>query len=175
MNTSRRALQSVAPRQWGGALADRFASVRAWLRLFIATPGRAVQLARYAAASLAALCCDVGVFLSLTTFVILPSAAAAAIGYLAGAMIHYILSIHFVYAAADTGKTHRRLVTEFLATGLLGLALTSMIVWISTDIAGLAPIIGKAISIVVSFLAVYLARTAVVFAVRHNIGAAECT
>ena len=137
-----------------------------WLVAFAVTPGRALQLVRYTGASAAALALDTALFLTLVDLAVVPAPVAGAIGYLVGGCLHYALSVRFIFSAAKTGKTHRRLIAEFLGTGLVGLLLTVCIIWLATDVAGLPPFIAKAISICVSFISVYLARAAGVFAER---------
>jgi putative flippase GtrA len=156
----------TGPLKPAGLILGRLANAGERLVACAATSDRVLQFIRYASTSGVALAADMGVFVALTATALAASVTAAAIGYLTGAVLHYVLSVRFVYDAQGTGKSHRRLLTEFLATGLLGLALTAAIVWTATEIVGLAPIVGKALAVLVTFVSVYAARTALVFAAR---------
>lgn len=123
------------------------------------------QFLRYAGVSVAALALDTGAFLALCKLGVVP-AAAGGIGYLAGLVLHYVLSIRHVFDAEASGKPHRRLFTEFAASGLAGLALTSIVIALATGGLGLSPLPAKLIAVGLSFVAVYLMRQALVFAAR---------
>ncbi|MDX2201911.1 MAG: GtrA family protein [Hyphomicrobiaceae bacterium] len=123
------------------------------------------QLARYAGASVTALAADTGVYLVLGGLGLAP-AIAGGIGYLIGLALHYALSVSLVFDARASGKRHRRLVAEFAASGLAGLALTAAVIAIGTGLLGLALLPAKAAAVAISFAAVYALRRAVVFAAR---------
>ncbi len=76
------------------------------------------QLSRYTLISVVALALDFSAFLGLTASGVGASIAAAA-GYSAGLMLHYILSVCFVFHADRTGKSHGRLFLEFAFTDWL--------------------------------------------------------
>jgi len=150
-----RAAQGIVPEPDG---------VLAWLVHFATKPGRVLELVRYTGASGVALALDASIFLSLVSFAVLPASIAAAAGYLSGALLHYGLSIRYIFAAEKTGKSHRRMICEFVGTGLLGLLLTVIVIRLTVDGMGLSPLIGKAISTGIAFLAVYIVRAGVVLA-----------
>ena len=88
------------------------------------------MLPRYLLVSLGALGLDYAVYLGLLKLHTgMTLAAAAAVGYLVGAIAHYWASRRFVFPA---GWLHGRKLAEFglfFATGLGGAALTSGVVW----------------------------------------------
>src|SRR5262245_16951019 len=145
-----------SPRLRGGGIpvADIFAFVPAPLRPVI---GAMPQLLRYAAASGAALVLDFGVFLKLNAVVAAPTLAGVA-GYACGIVMHFFLSRHFVFSDADSQKCAHRLFGEFVASGLIGLAVTAGVIALGVSVLGLSPLAGKALAAIASFFAVFVIR-----------------
>ena len=77
------------------------------LRFSIVAP----QLSRYALVSAAALACDFAVFVALTRLAVW-AALAGVLGYAVGTMLHYLLSVRFVFDARATDKAHARLFSQ---------------------------------------------------------------
>lgn len=123
-----------------------------------------MQFLRYTGVSVAALAVDTGFYLGLA-WSGLPPVAAGAAGYLIGLAAHYALSIALVFDAQASGKRQRRLVAEFVASGLFGLVLTACVISAATGV-GLALLPAKIVAVALSFTAVYMLRRAVVFAAR---------
>jgi putative flippase GtrA len=121
------------------------------------------QVGRYGLISVVALGADFMVFLGLTLAGMQPSLAGA-VGYLAGLVLHYVLSVRFVFDVARSAKSHARLFSEFVVSGAVGLCITAGTIAISTDIAHLPPVVGKAAAVVMSFAVVFILRRAIVFA-----------
>lgn len=119
--------------------------------------------ARYILASAASLAVDFGLFIVLLS-IGSPSAAAAALGYVAGIAAHWLLSSRavFVGRVADAGTSRQRQQAMFFGSALLGLAITSAIVGAGSHF-GLDPRVAKLVAIVVSFQVTYLLRQKVVF------------
>ncbi len=119
---------------------------------------------RYVGVSAAALGVDVGVFLSLIAGGMVASLASG-LGYSFGIIVHWFLSSRMVFGGqlADNGTARTKQKGLFVASALLGLGLTMLIVGISAA-AGFDPRIAKAVAIAVSFNITYLLRKAVVFA-----------
>ncbi len=99
-----------------------------------------------------------------------PSPAGVA-GYAAGMVLHYVLSVSFVFDAGATAKAHPRLFGEFAVTGLSGMAVTALVIAGATGMAGLAPLPAKILAAAASFLFVFALRRAVVFSARGTPGA----
>ena len=122
------------------------------------------MLPRYFLASVLALAIDYGIYLLILRFggnVSPPLAAAPA--YIAGAVVHYCVSRHFVF---PQGWLHRHRLREFalfLSSGLLGALLTSGVVWAVSSIPGSGIHWPKIAAIGVSFVATYLIRKYLVF------------
>jgi putative flippase GtrA len=119
---------------------------------------------RYIAASAAALCVDFGTFMAVLRLGV-PPAPAAAFGYVAGIVCHWLLSTKavFVGRVAESGAARRQQQALFLGSAFVGLGATTAIVGIGSHY-GLDPRIAKVAAIGVSFQLTYLIRKRVVFA-----------
>lgn len=125
----------------------------------------APQLSRYVLVSALALAVDFVVFLTLAGAVMRPSLAGAA-GYAVGLAVHYALSLRHVFDARSTAKSEMRLVSEFILSGIAGLAITTIVIAAATELAHLPPLAAKMAAVVASFLVVYALRRCLVFAAR---------
>jgi putative flippase GtrA len=121
------------------------------------------QLSRYAIISVVALIVDFSIYLGLTSTGAAASLAAA-IGYSAGLVLHYILSICFVFEAARTGKPHGRLFMEFVFSGIAGLITTVAIVTVAVQAFGLSAGMAKVCAVGISFALTFALRRYLVFA-----------
>ena len=119
---------------------------------------------RYLIVSVGALAVDMGVFLALLQTG-LNSVVAAAVGYGAGILAHWMLSSRKVFhdRVSERGTAARtQQKAMFVVSALLGLVLTMSIVGIG-DALGLDPRLAKIVAIGVSFLLTYLLRNVVIF------------
>jgi putative flippase GtrA len=121
------------------------------------------QLWRYAGVSVLALALDFAVFFALNGTFGHPTLAGVA-GYACGILLHYRLSRRFVFDTAGLGKSGQRMFGEFVASGLIGLAVTAFVIAAATHGFGVPPIVAKALAALASFFAVFVIRRAVVFA-----------
>lgn len=121
------------------------------------------RLLRYLLASAGALAVDVVCFLALLALAA-PAAPASAVGYAVGILVHWLLSSRAVFAdgVAERGRARTRQKALFVASALIGLALTTAIVGLG-DIAGLDPRAAKLVAIAASFATTWLLRSRVVF------------
>ena len=119
---------------------------------------------RYVAASAASLAVDFGIFMVALSAGLLPALAAAA-GYCAGIVCHWLISSKavFVGQVAESGAARRQQQLMFVVSAFVGLGITTAIVGLGSR-QGLDPRIAKAVAIAVSFQATYLLRRRVVFA-----------
>ncbi len=120
------------------------------------------QLSRYAIVSALALALDFGVFLGLNSALGYPTLAGV-VGYSCGIVLHYFLSRHFVFWAARSKKSAHRLFSEFLVSGLIGLAVTAGVIAAATGVLGLSAIVAKLLAVAASFIGVFLIRRTIVF------------
>lgn len=128
----------------------------------VATMGSAIlarfTFTRYLVASVVALCGDMLLFLSLLKTDVTP-AVAGFIGYAGGLLLHWMISIRFVFI--PTSPTHGQRL-GFVVSAIIGLAITTGLISAATA-AGLGPAAAKLIAIPVSFLSVYAIRKYGVF------------
>jgi putative flippase GtrA len=121
------------------------------------------QLSRYAVVSGLALALDFAVFLGFNGAFDYPTLAGV-VGYGCGIILHYHLSRRFVFDATRSQKSTHRMFSEFVASGLVGLAVTAGAIAVATGEFGLTPLAAKALAVGASFLGVFVIRRRVVFA-----------
>ncbi|NWK94945.1 polysaccharide biosynthesis protein GtrA [Sphingobium lactosutens] len=126
----------------------------------LAAPIARLMFARYLLASICALSGDFILFLMLDRMGVPPVPAAFG-GYAAGLLIHWMISVRFVFDTG-TGPSHGQRLA-FLASALLGMGMTMAMVG-GLSLLGVAPAIAKLLSIPASFLTVYAIRKYGVFA-----------
>lgn len=114
---------------------------------------------RYLVASVIALCGDMLLFLGLLKADVTPAAAGFA-GYAGGLLLHWMISIRFVFTPSDRATHGQRL--GFVASAIIGLAITTGLIS-GLSATGLAPALAKLVAVPVSFLAVYAIRKYGVF------------
>jgi putative flippase GtrA len=122
-----------------------------------------MRVVRYAIASVGALAVDMGTFLALLALGVWAAGASAA-SYCLGIVAHWLLSSRAVFsdtvAARGAGRTRQKAL--FVGSALVGLAITTAIVW-AGDSAGADPRAAKLVAIAVSFAATWVLRSRVVF------------
>ena len=118
---------------------------------------------RYLLASVGALAVDLGTFLALLSMGMWP-AGASACGYSLGIVAHWLMSSRAVFtgSVAERGTARTRQKALFVISALVGLSLTTAIVW-AGDVSGIDPRLAKVFAIGVSFFATWLLRSRVVF------------
>lgn len=119
---------------------------------------------RYVGASAVSLGVDFALFMAALSLG-MPPALAAACGYMAGIVCHWLISSRVVFvgrvAADNAGRRQQQ--AMFVLSALVGLGITTGIVGLGSRY-GLDPRIAKGIAIMVSFQATYVLRKKVVFA-----------
>ncbi|APE27376.1 GtrA family protein [Aurantiacibacter gangjinensis] len=122
-----------------------------------------IRLVRYLLASVGALAVDVGTFLALLSLGMW-AAGASAVGYCLGIVAHWLMSSRAVFIGnvAERGAQRTRQKALFVVSALVGLGLTTAIVW-AGDASGFDPRLAKLVAIAVSFTATWLLRSRVVF------------
>jgi putative flippase GtrA len=88
---------------------------------------------------------------------------AAALGYVCGLVVHFLLSRHLVFGSKARGKRIFVEALGYLLSGLAGLIITVGVVFLASDIIGLGSAISKAAAVLFSFVCVYLMRSRIVF------------
>ena len=125
---------------------------------------RSATASRYLGASVVALGFDMGSFLVLLEAG-MPAASASALSYTLGIAVHWFISSRavFVDGVAARGPARTRQKALFVASALVGLALTAGVVGLGSAL-GLDPRLAKVVAVGVSFAATWLLRARVVFA-----------
>jgi putative flippase GtrA len=122
----------------------------------------ALQLSRYSIASGLALGLDFSLYLLLVA-ASLNASLAGGVSYAAGLGVHYLLSVSFVFDAGATEKAQARLVSEFVLSGIAGLAITALVIALATDALGLSALAAKIAAAGASFIVVFAIRRMLVF------------
>ena len=124
---------------------------------------RDVRLVRYLTASVGALAVDLSVFLALLALGMW-AAGASAIGYCLGIGAHWLMSSRAVFVGdvAEGGLARTRQKSLFVISALIGLALTTAMVW-AGDNAGFDPRLVKLVAVAASFAVTWLLRSRIVF------------
>lgn len=135
---------------------ERLRPLSIMLRALIAR----LMFARYLLASICALAGDMALFLALDRLGIAPMLAAFG-GYAGGLLLHWMLSIRFVFDTG-AGPTHAQR-AGFVASALVGMGIAVALVG-GLSAIGMAPAIAKLASVPVGFLCVYAIRKYGVFA-----------
>lgn len=124
---------------------------------------RDIRFIRYVLASLGALAVDMGGFLALLALGVAP-AGASALSYGAGIIAHWLMSSRAVFVGhvAERGHARTRQKALFVISAMVGLALTTGIVWAGAA-GGMDPRLAKLVAVAASFAATWLLRARVVF------------
>jgi len=115
----------------------------------------------YLSASLIALIVDLGIF---TTFVRLGGSGyvAAAVGFLAGTVVSYYISVRFVFSERTMRSRWIEMAT-FALIGCLGLFVVQMVMWVSISQVGLQVGDARLIAVAFSFASNFLLRKLILF------------
>lgn len=121
------------------------------------------QLAFYTVASFVALLVDYGVYWLLAALGGMALGPAAAVGYIIGMAVSYLLLTQLVFLRRRHAGRPAYEVWLFIVSGLLGVTLTYVTVSVLSSLAGADLHRAKLAAVAVSFVAVYLFRKHVVF------------
>ncbi len=127
---------------------------------------RAFEFAKYVGISAGAALVDLAIFTMLMLTTVMPSPVAGGASYLLAMVLHYAVAVRFVFQPHATGKSTRRLLSEYIASGLVGVSITALVIFMVANVMGLSPFLGKLAGIGASFVAVYLLRAFVIFRPR---------
>ncbi len=121
------------------------------------------ELSYYTIVSAVALGVDLAVFKSLLLGGMRASLAGIA-GYAVGLVLHYLLSVRYVFETQGSTKSAARRFGEFAISGGVGIAMTWGIIALATDVMHLPALLGKVAAVGTSFVVVFLLRRGIVFA-----------
>lgn len=126
------------------------------------------DLPRYFAVSLIALLVDLAL-LSLSLRVLhLGLAWSATVGFAAGAVVAYLLSIRWVFRQRSFGHIPALEFLGFIGIGIAGLGVTQLVLWIGVTELGLLPEAVKLAAAGVTFVFNYVVRKSLLFAAARR-------
>lgn len=126
------------------------------------------DLSRYFAASLLALVVDVASLSACLRLLHLSLPWSASIGFVAGAIVAYVLSIRWVFRSRALGSNPLLEFTTFLGIGIAGLGITQLVLWLGVTGLGLLPELVKLAAAVASFSFNYVVRKTLLFAANRR-------
>jgi len=126
-----------------------------------------LELGGYAAASVVALAADMGLLAALTSRLGWYYLPASAVSFTAGGVVAYFLSIRLAFRFRGLANKSVELVS-FVALGLVGLLVNSLVMWAAVAHFGLAVITSKACAAVCTFSVNFLLRRQLLFASPRN-------
>ncbi len=122
-----------------------------------------VTLSRYLAASVIALGCDLLIYAIFIGFKVDPSWAGA-IGYCVGIVVHWFISIYWVFVGKKkSGAAEQMQKLAFAGSAFLGLAVTVGIIELLSTF-GAHALVAKGCAVITSFILVYAIRKWGIFA-----------
>jgi putative flippase GtrA len=134
-----------------------------------------IELPRYFVVSCCALLVDAAVLLLLNSGLSVPYLPAAALSFILGGVVAYLLSKRFVWDTGDHAKTHE--LPLFVLLGLVGLGVNALILFALVGGLHLPVMLAKAFAAGCTFLCNYTLRRQFVFSkARSRVGlwVAEC-
>jgi putative flippase GtrA len=121
-----------------------------------------LELIKYGLSSGLALAVDYSLLIGLTEYVGLHYVVSAAIGFLGGMIIAYVLSVTFVFEQRRLASASLEFIS-FAAIGMLGLCLTQILLWGIVSTSPLPYSLAKAPTAILVFLFNFAARRAILF------------
>lgn len=112
----------------------------------------AVQLFRYLLVGGAAFAVDFGLLFLLTEYCGFYYQVSAALSFIAGLAANYLLSIKWVFNAADGRANVAAEFAMFALVGVIGLLVNALVMYLLTDLCGVHYLLSKIISTIVVFL-----------------------
>lgn len=121
-----------------------------------------VQLFRYTFVGGAAFVFDFGGLYLLTEYAGLHYQLSAALSFLLGLSVNYVLSVLWVFSRRNLRRRWAEFAV-FAVVGLVGLGLNALFLWLFTEVAGLHYLLSKIGSTILVFLWNFFARKASLF------------
>lgn len=125
------------------------------------------ELFRVFVVSLVALTVDTSILTLATELLSIHYLISALIGFLAGLITNYLLSVSWAFQAR-TVTDQRKEFLLFCLVGIIGLILNQLLLWTLTDLAHLHYLTSKVISVVLVFFWNYGARKTLLFSPRST-------
>lgn len=122
-----------------------------------------VEIVRYFAASMIALMLDMAIFVIGIRVLGLPWWISAVLGFSAGVLLAYLLSIYSVFGVRRLKHQPRREFLLFLLVGILGLGVTQLTLLLFIEHGKLGAEVSRFMSAGITFLFNFFVRKAVIF------------
>ena len=129
------------------------------------------DLTRYFIASLLALAVDLAVLSACLRLLHLGLAWSATLGFAAGAVVAYVISIRWVFAARSLANVPALEFLTFVGIGIAGLGVTQAVLWLGVTELGLLPELVKLGAAGITFAFNYLVRKSLLFATSRRAAA----
>ena len=110
-----------------------------------------IQFFRYGFAGGVAFCVDFGLLYILTDFFHIYYLISAAISFIPGIAVNYLLSVHWVFNKR-TVKNRKAEFLFFTLIGMVGLGWNELFMWLFTDVAGFHYLISKLFSTALGYI-----------------------
>lgn len=126
------------------------------------TDNTLIQLLRYFLIGIPALAADFAVLISLTEILKLNYLISAALGFLTGILVNYILSTIWVF---NNRKLNNKMfeISLYILTGIFGLLLNELVIWFFTDIFQFYYVFSKTIAFVLVYITNFYVRKNILF------------
>jgi putative flippase GtrA len=121
------------------------------------------EFIKYVIASAFALMVDLFVYWLLVVFYFVAVPEAATVGYCIGLIVAYFLISGRVFRGGWLQENKKYEFSMFILSGLFGVSITYLCVFLSNEVVGLDYFISKALAVGVSFCSVFVFRKIVVF------------
>jgi putative flippase GtrA len=128
------------------------------------------DLARYFAASLVALAIDVAILSLCLRQLHFGLALSASIGFVAGAIVAYVLSIRWVFRRRAYRDVPALEFLTFIGIGVAGLGVTQLVLWLGVTQFRLLPELVKVGAAGLTFAFNYIVRKSLLFAAARRAG-----
>jgi len=125
------------------------------------------EFLRYFLVSLVALSVDLGIFSFALRVLAVPWAIAACLGFCAGLVTAYYLSIKYVFINRPLSFAPKTEFLTFAIIGVLGLLVTEIVLWLGIDCYQWNPEVSKLLAAVGTFLFNFLTRKFILFGARN--------
>ena len=123
-----------------------------------------IQLFRYTLVGGTAFIVDIGLLYLLTEYLYIHYIISASLSFIAGLLVNYIISTHWVFDKESSIVTNKSLEFLFFSLiGIIGLGLNDALIWAFTEFLGLYYILSKIITAVLVYLWNFLARKYFIF------------
>ena len=124
----------------------------------------AFEIVRYGMVSIVALAVDFGVLILLNEHLGIHYRIAATISFVTGGVVAYFLSVRFVFAQHRM-QIHTFEAMAFVALGLVGLAVNTVVMGVAVGRMGATVVVAKAVSACCTFGVNFLLRKVILFTV----------